>query len=174
MASSSVTSDVDADLPRNCSCHRPGAHRIPARQQHRASGRLSPGFLAGKIAGLTFDVALHAGTLVAVSDLFLPRLGADHRPGLRTEHRQRSASSSRIATLLWLLAAASIPIGIVGYLFDKQADTTWRHPYVIGTMLILIGILMWIAERRRVGSKSMGTSQMGGWHRGRAGAGVWP
>ena len=62
--------------------------------------------------------------------------------------------------LLWLLAVASIPIGIVGYLFDKQADTTWRQPYVIGTMLILVGIVMWIAEKRRIGSKSMSTIQM--------------
>ena len=63
--------------------------------------------------------------------------------------------------LLWLLAVGSIPIGIVGYLFDKQADTTWRQPYVIGTMLILVGIVMWIAEKRRIGSKSMSTIQMG-------------
>ena len=62
--------------------------------------------------------------------------------------------------LLWLLAVASIPIGIFGYLFDKQADTTWRQPYVIGTMLIVVGIVMWIAERRRIGSKSMSTIQL--------------
>jgi len=57
--------------------------------------------------------------------------------------------------LLWLLAAASIPIGIVGLLFDKQADTTWRQPYLIGAMLIVVGVVIWIAERRRIGEKSM-------------------
>jgi undecaprenyl-diphosphatase len=40
-------------------------------------------------------------------------------------------------------------------LFDKQAETNWRSPYLIAGMLIGVGILMWIAERRAGGSKSM-------------------
>ena len=58
-------------------------------------------------------------------------------------------------TLLWLLAVASIPIGLIGYLFNKQADTTWRNPYLIGAMLIVIGLVMWMAERRGAGKKPM-------------------
>src|SRR3984885_15011948 len=121
---------------------------------------LIPWLFGWKDAGLTFDVALHAGTLVAVIIYFFRdwvqiigqafglNIGSD--PHLK-QNRQ----------LLWLLAAASIPIGIIGYLFDKQADTTWRTPYVIGTMLIVIGVLMWIAERRRVGEKSMDKTSWG-------------
>ncbi len=121
---------------------------------------LIPWLFGWKDGGLTFDVALHAGTLVAVIIYFFRdwiqiigqafglNLGSD--PDLRQNRN-----------LLWLLAAGSIPIGIVGYLFDKQADTTWRQPYVIGTMLILVGIVMWMAEKRRIGSKSMSTIQMG-------------
>jgi undecaprenyl-diphosphatase len=120
---------------------------------------LIPWLFGWKDGGLTFDVALHAGTLVAVIIYFFRdwvqiigqafglNIGSD--PDLRQNRN-----------LLWLLAAGSIPIGIVGYLFDKQADTTWRQPYVIGTMLILVGIVMWIAEGRRIGSKSMSTIQM--------------
>jgi undecaprenyl-diphosphatase len=48
-----------------------------------------------------------------------------------------------------------VPIGIFGFLFDKQAETNWRTPYVIGAMMIGIGVLIWVAERRRVGGKSM-------------------
>ena len=120
---------------------------------------LIPWLFGWKDGGLTFDVALHAGTLVAVIIYFFRdwvqiigqafglNIGSD--PDLRQNRN-----------LLWLLAAGSIPIGIVGYLFDKQAATTWRQPYVIGTMLILVGIVMWIAERRRIGSKSMSTIQL--------------
>ncbi len=120
---------------------------------------LIPWLFGWKDGGLTFDVALHAGTLVAVIIYFFQdwvqiiaqgfglRIGRD--PDLKQNRN-----------LLWLLAIASIPIGIIGYLFDKQADTTWRQPYVIGTMLILVGIVMWIAEKRRIGSKSMSTIQM--------------
>src|SRR5579859_4760071 len=104
--------------------------------------------------GLTFDVALHAGTLVAILLYFFRdwvqiigqglglNIGGD--PQLKQNRN-----------LLWLLAAASVPIGIFGFLFDKRADTTWRTPYVIGTMMIVIGVLIWIAERRRTGDKSM-------------------
>jgi undecaprenyl-diphosphatase len=120
---------------------------------------LIPWLFGWKDGGLTFDVALHAGTLVAVIIYFFQdwvqiiaqgfglRIGRD--PDLKQNRN-----------LLWLLAVASIPIGIFGYLFDKQADTTWRQPYVIGTMLIVVGIVMWIAEKRRIGSKSMSTIQM--------------
>src|ERR1700689_1714975 len=118
-----------------------------------------PRLLGWSDPGLAFDIALHAGTLVAVLIYFFRdwlqiigqafglNIGSD--PDLRQNRN-----------LLWLLAAGSIPIGIIGYLFDKQADTTWRTPYVIGTMLILVGIVMWIAEGRRIGSKSMSTIKM--------------
>jgi undecaprenyl-diphosphatase len=120
---------------------------------------LIPWLFGWKDGGLTFDVALHAGTLVAVIIYFFRdwlqiigqafglNIGSD--PDLKQNRN-----------LLWLLAVGSIPIGIFGYLFDKQADTTWRQPYVIGTMLIVVGIVMWIAEKRRIGSKSMSTIQM--------------
>ncbi|HTS27637.1 MAG TPA: undecaprenyl-diphosphate phosphatase, partial [Bryobacteraceae bacterium] len=50
-------------------------------------------------------------------------------------------------TLLWLLAIGSIPIGVGGLLFNKQAETVWRTPLVMGIMMIAIGIVMWIAEK---------------------------
>jgi undecaprenyl-diphosphatase len=115
---------------------------------------LAPWLFGWKDPGLTFDIALHAGTLLAVLIYFFRdwvqiigqgigfNLGSD--PQLR-----------RNPGLLWLLAIASIPVGIVGYFFEKQADTTWRQPYLIGAMLILVGIVIWIAERRRIGDKSI-------------------
>ena len=119
---------------------------------------LVPWFLGWNDGGLTFDVALHAGTLLAVIIYFFRdwvqiiaqgfglRVGSD-RELQETPH------------MLWLLAAASIPIGIVGYMFDKEADTTWRQPYVIGATLILVGIFMWIAERQLTGGKKMSAIQ---------------
>jgi undecaprenyl-diphosphatase len=115
---------------------------------------LVPWLFGWKDPGLTFDVALHAGTLVAVLIYFfrdwVQIIGQGLGLNIGSDPRLKQNRN-----LLWLLAAASIPIGIIGYLFDKQADTIWRTPYVIGTMLIVIGVLMWIAERRRVGDKSL-------------------
>ena len=120
---------------------------------------LIPWLFGWKDPGLTFDVALHAGTLLAVIIYFFRdwiQIIAQAF-GLNIG-RDQDLKQNR--NLLWLLAVASIPIGIFGYLFDKQADSTWRQPYVIGTMLILVGIVMWMAEKRRIGSKSMSTIQM--------------
>jgi undecaprenyl-diphosphatase len=105
--------------------------------------------------GLTFDVALHAGTLFAILIYFFPDWvqiigqGFGLKTGTDPDLRQNR-------TLLWLLAAATIPVGVIGYLFDKQAETTWRTPYLIGSMMIGVGILMWIADRRASGNKGLG------------------
>jgi undecaprenyl-diphosphatase len=120
---------------------------------------LIPWLFGWKDGGLTFDVALHAGTLVAVIIYFFQDWVQIIAQGFGL-HFGRDQDLKQNRNLLWLLAIASIPIGIIGYLFDKQADTTWRQPYVIGTMLIVVGIVMWIAEKRRIGSKSMSTIQM--------------
>jgi undecaprenyl-diphosphatase len=48
--------------------------------------------------------------------------------------------------LLWLMAAATIPVGLFGYIFKEQAETTWRSPYVIAAMMIGVGFILWWAE----------------------------
>jgi undecaprenyl-diphosphatase len=107
---------------------------------------LIPWLLGWKDPGLTFDIALHAGTLVAVLIYFfkdwvqIVGQGIGFNWGSDPQLRQNPG-------LLWLLAIASVPIGIVGYLFDKQADSTWRQPYLIGAMLVLVGIVLWIGDK---------------------------
>lgn len=49
--------------------------------------------------------------------------------------------------LLWYLALASVPAGVVGLLFDRLAEEEWRSPLLIGSMMVVIGLLMWVAER---------------------------
>jgi undecaprenyl-diphosphatase len=114
---------------------------------------LVPWLFGWKDAGLTFDVALHAGTLVAILIYFFRDWVQIIGHGLGLNVGQDPQLRNR--GLLWLLAIASIPVGIVGLLFEKQADTTWRSPYLIGAMLIGVGVLIWIAERRRIGHKSL-------------------
>jgi undecaprenyl-diphosphatase len=115
---------------------------------------LAPWLFGWKDPGLTFDVALHVGTLAAILIYFLRDWvqiigqGLGLRAGSDPQLKQNRA-------LLWLLAVASIPIGLIGYFFNKQAETTWRNPYLIGAMLILIALVMWLAERRGAGNKPM-------------------
>jgi len=106
---------------------------------------LTSWLLGWQTEALDFDIMLHVGTLVAllvyffrdwvqiVGQAFGLRIGRDNE--LRLNHM-----------LLWLLVIGTLPIAIVGYLFNEQAETTWRTPWVMGTMLIVVGILMYIAE----------------------------
>ena len=73
------------------------------------------------------DVALHAGTLVAVLIYFFRDWiqiighGFGINAGSDDELRRNQG-------LLWLLAIASIPAGIAGFFFDKQAETSLAQP----------------------------------------------
>jgi len=82
----------------------------------------------------------------------LPRQGF----GMHSDTMMRSSTNPM---LLWWLAIGSIPVGIAGLLFNKQADGPWRNPFVIGGMLIGVGLLMLVAENagRHVRDLSMVT-----------------
>jgi undecaprenyl-diphosphatase len=125
---------------------------------------LAPWLLGWKDPGLTFDIALHLGTLIAIVIYFFRdwvqvlgqgfglNWGSD--PDLKVNRG-----------LLWLMAIATVPAGIAGLALHKAADTTLREPpvgmYVIGGMLIGVGLLMWWAEC--VGRKDKGIRNLGLW-----------
>src|SRR5438105_1552190 len=113
-----------------------------------------PKLLGWDDGGLQFDIALHVGTLVAVVIYFFRDWTQIVGQGLGLKIG-RDPDLRKRPDLLWILAAASIPAGVFGLAFNKQAETTWRNPYLIGGMLIVVGILMWIAERRGGGNKSI-------------------
>src|SRR3984893_15015076 len=104
---------------------------------------LAPWLLGWTDPGLTFDIALHLGTLIAVFVYFfrtwLQVIAQGF--GIRYGDDEMLRQNPR---LLWLLAVGSIPAGICGFIFGKQAETTWRSPFVIGSMLVAVGALMWI------------------------------
>jgi undecaprenyl-diphosphatase len=107
---------------------------------------LTSWLLGWQVEGLDFDIALHIGTLLAVILYFgrdwIQIIGQAF--GMRIGHDEELKHNHM---LLWLLAIASVPVGVFGLLFNKQAETTWRNPFVIGGMLILVGVIMLIAER---------------------------
>ena len=103
---------------------------------------------------LTFDIALHVGTLLAVLLYFFREwvqiiaqaFGIE--VGRDTQLRHNRA-------LLWLVVIATIPVALLGVLFQKQAETSLRTPWVIGSMLIAVGVLMWIADSREAGKRDL-------------------
>ena len=121
---------------------------------------LTSWLLGWNTESLDFDIMLHLGTLAAILIYFFGEwvqiiaqgfgLQAGHDPELK--HNR---------ALLWLLAIASIPIGICGALFNKMAETVWRTPIVMGIMLIAVGIVIWFAENAGRKVRDMGTLSLG-------------
>jgi undecaprenyl-diphosphatase len=117
---------------------------------------LTSWLMGWKTEALQYDIMLHIGTLLAVLVYFLRdwvqivgqgfgmRVGSDE--DLKHNHM-----------LLWLLAAGSVPVGIAGALFNKQAEGPWRTPMVMGAMLVAVGVLMWWAENASRKERPLGS-----------------
>lgn len=102
---------------------------------------LIPWFFGWEDPGLTFDVALHLGTLVAVIIYFW-------KDWWHLIIKGFSDARSVEGRLFWYLVAASVPGAIGGYLLEKKAETVFRSPTLIAIMLILMGIFLYWADRR--------------------------
>ena len=102
---------------------------------------LIPWLFKWKDPGLTFDIALHIGTLIAVAIYFW-------KDWLRLVTKGFTDVRSTDGRLFWYLVAATIPGAMVGFLLEKKAETIFREPILIATMLILLGVLLYWADRK--------------------------
>lgn len=116
---------------------------------------LFPWFARWKDPGLTFDVALHVGTLIAVFFFFwrmwVEMLAAAAGLGNRADPEVRQKRR-----LFWYLVIGTIPGGIAGYLLEKQADAEFRTPVVIGIALVVVALFMWAGERMGKRDENLG------------------
>jgi undecaprenyl-diphosphatase len=148
--------------------------------------------------GLTFDVALHVGTLAAVliyfwkvwRDLIASSYRAA-RAGKVTAITANSANCREVDNLdpadssaksldeeiakkqpsghrgssldehvsdprlLLLIMVGTVPGAVVGLIFEKHIETTLRSPFIMGTMLVTVALLMAYADKLRVGTKKL-------------------
>lgn len=102
---------------------------------------LIPWLLRWTDPGLTFDVALHVGTLVAVVLYFWKDWWQLIIKGF-TDVR------SVKGRLFWYLVVATVPGAIAGFLLEKKAETLFRSPLLIAIMLILMGIFLYWSDHR--------------------------
>ena len=108
---------------------------------------------------LTFDVALHFGTLLSVLFYFrrtwfqilraalggkvvrFSEAGGDDQNLTTQEQREERL-------LLWFLALATIPGAIAGKLLEHSAEDYFReHIFLIAGALIVVALLMWWGEK---------------------------
>ena len=106
---------------------------------------LAPWLLHWPDPGLAFDVALHFGTLVAVLWYFRSEWASLIRAAASiVAHRRVETVEERRVILL---IVATIPGAIAGLAFEKQAEDAFRDPRLIAVLLIVMGVLLWWADR---------------------------
>src|SRR5919106_6810785 len=93
----------------------------------------------------TFDVALHAGTLVAVIGYFRRELTAMALGVIRTL-RTRSIEDTD-QRLGWAVVVGTIPAVIVGGLGEDWIDENLVEPWMIAILLIVFGLVLAWADR---------------------------
>lgn len=101
---------------------------------------LFPWFFGWKDPGLAFDIALHMGTLLAVVIFFW-------KDWIRLIVAGFTDMKSKDGKLFWFIMLAIIPGGIFGILFEDKVETTFRNPLLIGIMLIIMGIVLYLADK---------------------------
>lgn len=117
---------------------------------------LTPWLLGWQDPGLAFDVALHLGTLVALAWYFRKDWVALTRSGLRVLATRRMDTDDERRAMFIVLA--TIPAGIAGVLLGDYAETAFRAPPLIATTLLVVGVILWVADRR--GATARGLADM--------------
>ncbi|PHS71282.1 MAG: undecaprenyl-diphosphatase [Cycloclasticus sp.] len=95
--------------------------------------------------GLAFDVAVHVGSLLAISTYFRKDLSQIIQGWLRSVFKQQSSKDSRLA---WLIIIGTIPVGLVGLFFGNLVEIYLRSPLIIAAATIFFGLLLWRADSK--------------------------
>lgn len=123
------------------------------------------GFQAAYLYTLTFDVALHVGTLAAVLLYFwrdwvamadgavawvgtrirAPRQIVRRSAEIQAEPPHATDWHTRLAVYLLV---GSLPAALAGLLLDRYAEAAFRHPVVIAAALAGFGVLLALADWR--------------------------
>ncbi|MEC7594854.1 MAG: undecaprenyl-diphosphate phosphatase, partial [Pseudomonadota bacterium] len=95
--------------------------------------------------GLAVDVALHAGTLLAVMAYFYRDVGLILVGARDIVRRQPSAP----ANLVWVLMIASLPVLLAGAILVVLGVTdALRKPEIVAWATIVFAIPLWLADRK--------------------------
>lgn len=98
--------------------------------------------------GLSFDVSLHLGTLVAVALFFWHDwIEIISKAFNLSKRRVKISPFNYPNNTLWLIFIASVPGIIVGFLLEKQAETFFRSPLLVATTLSSMGALLYLLDK---------------------------
>jgi undecaprenyl-diphosphatase len=119
--------------------------------------RIVPAFAGWEDPGAAFTAVTQLGTMAAVLLYFRADLWRIARAWTRSL-RDRPARRELDARLGWYILLGTIPIGVFGLAFKDQIETGARDLYIIGTALIVLGLVLLLAEK--VGTRERSIEQI--------------
>lgn len=114
---------------------------VPAVLRWHNVDRAAPSFLA-------FVVVLHLGTALALIVFYRKRWAAIAGALIRSIVRGR-LSDDRDERTGWLLVVATVPVGILGVLFEHPVRELFGSPSPAALFLLINGLLLFLGERLR-------------------------
>lgn len=89
--------------------------------------------------GLSFDVAVHLGSLGAVVWYFRHDLRGMSRDWYQSVLTKKMVGESSLA---WAVILGTIPVGLAGLLLKDLVENQWRSPLVIAASLVGFGLVL--------------------------------
>jgi undecaprenyl-diphosphatase len=106
---------------------------------------LAPWVFGWEDPGLAFDVALHLGTLVTVLWYFRKAWVALVRSAIDIARKRRVETPEEWRVIFLIIG--TIPGAVAGLLLEDAAETAFRAPALMATTLMVMGVLLWAADR---------------------------
>jgi undecaprenyl-diphosphatase len=107
--------------------------------------RIVPAFFGWEDPGAAFTAVIQLGTMAAVLLYFRHDLLRIVRAWFRSL-RDPAMRSDLDARMGWYIGLGTVPIAIFGFIFKDQIESGARDLYLIGTTLIVLGLVLLYAE----------------------------
>jgi undecaprenyl-diphosphatase len=108
--------------------------------------RIVPAFFGWDDPGAAFTAVVQLGTLAAVLVYFRRDLWTIASAWVRSALARERQPQDPDARLGWYIILGTIPIGIFGFIFRDQIETGGRNLYLIGSALIVLGLVLYAAD----------------------------
>lgn len=119
-----------------------------------------PWFFDFKTPGLSFDVALHFGTLISLLVYFYQDWIQLTR-AFFSSIKKKGKCDTIDERMIWYIIFGSVPAALVGLTVEEYAETIFRNPWLVAFNMSFFGILLYAADRW--GKKNKGIAEMGFW-----------
>lgn len=116
--------------------------------------RIVPALFGWQDPGAAFTAVTQLGTIAAVIIYFFKDLWNILSTWFRSLFNAELRGTLD-AKMGWYILLGTLPISLLGILFEAQIDTVARDLRLIAATLIILGIILWLADRRGSQTKDL-------------------